>query len=160
MSVKFNQSVAKMPELFKVLESKPFLTRDNLGDIGKDPEKVHQEGVYVFYDNGKAIYVGRSNRLKTRLKEHSQEGFNRSATLAIRMAKKNMPTLQNEERKPSVGQLIKKNSVFREKFKAAKDKIAGMEIRCVEIPDQIEQAMFEMYAILELNTEFNDFKNT
>ena len=155
MSVKFDQSVAKMHKLFKVLESKPFLTKDKLAGI---PE----QGIYVFYEDGKAIYVGRSDHLKRRLKEHSRKSSKNSATLAIKMAKKarrNMPTLQSEKKEPPLKQLMG-NEDFKKEFKYAKCEIAEMKIRCVGIPDPIEQALFEIYAHLELSTEFNEFKNT
>ena len=152
MSKKFDQIIAKMPKLLKELESKPFLTRDKLADIP-------QKGVYVFFKDNKPMYVGRSNRLKERLREHSQSRQHYSATLAIKIAKRNMPTLQNEERKPTVKQLMD-NEDFKKEFEYARDRIARMKIRCAKIEDQIEQAMFEIYAHLELGTEFNDFKTT
>ena len=36
-------------------------------DYGKAPEK----GVYVLYERGKAIYVGRSNRMRDRLRQQA-----------------------------------------------------------------------------------------
>ena len=45
-----------------------------------------------------------------------------------------------------------KNSDFVEEFEAAKDRIARTKIRFIEIEDQIEQVMFEIYAHLALNT--------
>ncbi len=147
MSTQFNQLVAKMPELLKTLdESQPFLIKDNLTDLPK-------QGVYVFYENDRAMYVGRSNRLKERLREHSQSRQHYSATLAIKIAKKNMSTLQ------TVKQLMD-NEDFKKEFKDARDRIARMKIRCVKIENQIEQAMFEIYAHLERGTELNDFKTT
>ena len=58
--MKFSELVEGMPELLQNLESQPPRTKENLADI---PE----QGVYVFYENDKALYVGRSNRLKARL---------------------------------------------------------------------------------------------
>ena len=43
------------------------------------------------------------------------------------------------------------------KFEAAKNRIARTKIRFIEIEDQIEQALFEIYAHLTLNTKYNDF---
>jgi len=156
MNKKFKEYTDKMQSRFQELSEKEPIAR---GEIGKDPEKVPQQGVYVFYENDIAMYVGRSNRLKERLREHSQSRQHYSATLAIKIAKRNMPTLQNEERKPTVKQLMD-NEDFKKEFEYARDKIAKMKIRCVKIEDQIEQAMFEIYAHLELDTEFNDFKTT
>ena len=150
MSVKFNQLVAKMPELLKVLESQPFLTRDNLGDI---PEK----GVYVFYENGKPLYVGRSNRLKGRIQEHGRPSSDHySATLAFNMAKEKVNYKRNEHRLATRNELEKAPG-FEKAFFLARKQVAEMQVKAVEIEDQITQALFEIYAALTLNTQYNDF---
>lgn len=53
---------------------------------------------------------------------------------------------------------------FRPLFKVAKKRVRGMEFRVVEINDAIEQAVFEVYAAMELGTTleqggYNDFDN-
>jgi len=150
MSVRFNRLIAKMPELLKRLEGQPFLTRDNLGDI---PEK----GVYVFYENGKAIYVGRSNRLKSRIQEHGRPSSDHySATLAFNIAKKRMNFNRNKHRLATRNELEKAPG-FKEAFFLARKQVAEMQVKVIEIEDQIEQAMFEIYASLAFGTEFNDF---
>lgn len=52
-------------------------------------------------------------------------------------------------------------SAFRVLFTAAKRHVKGMQVRAVEVPDPIEQAILEVYAHLELDTnpEFNSFEN-
>jgi len=81
---RFNQLVAKLPELLMELKSKPFITRDNLAGIP-------QKGVYIFYENGKALYVGRSNRLKQRIQQHGRRSsMHNSASFAFRLAKEMM----------------------------------------------------------------------
>ena len=50
-----------------------------------------------------------------------------------------------------------KNRDFVEEFEAAKNRIARMKIRVIGIDDQVEQALFEIYAALTLNTKCNDF---
>jgi len=154
MNERFKKLADRMPLLLQSLLEQPLIARDDIGVV-----KVPQKGVYVFYENNIPMYVGRSNRLKERLREHSQSRQHYSATLAIKIAKRNMPTLQNEARKPTVKQLMD-NEDFKKEFEYARDRIARMKIRCVKIEDQIEQAMFEIYAHLELGTEFNDFKTT
>ncbi len=110
-----------------------------------------------FFEDNKPIYVGRSNGLKKRLKQHSQRSsVHNSATLAFKIAKQNTSTLQIKERKQTNEQLMK-NSDFVEEFEAAKDRIARTKIRFIEIEDQIEQAMFEIYASLAFGTKLNDF---
>jgi len=152
MDERFKKLADRMPLLLQSLLEQPLIARDDIGVI-----QVPEKGVYVFFENNKPIYVGRSNRLKKRIKEHSQISSDQySATLAFRIAKQNTLILQKKGGKQTNEQLMK-NSVFREKFEAAKDRIARTRIRFIEVEDQVEQAMFEIYAALVLDTELNDF---
>ena len=43
-------------------------------------------GVYVFYEKGEPIYVGRSNRMPSRIREHGANSSDRhSATFALKL---------------------------------------------------------------------------
>jgi len=151
MNERFKKLVDRMPLLLQSLLERPAIARDDVGIV-----QVPEKGVYVFFENNKPIYVGRSNRMKKRIKEHSQVSSQYSATLALRIAKQDILILQKKRRKQTNEQLMK-NSVFREKFEAAKDRIARTKIRFIEVKDQDEQALFEIYAALVLDTELNDF---
>ena len=150
MSGRFNRLVAKMPELLKVLESKPFLTRDNLGGIP-------QKGVYVFYKNDRPIYVGRSNRLKSRILQHGRpSSMHNSASFAFKLAKK---TMSNDKDIPKdiTRKELENAPGFAEMFYIARANVAQMKIRAIRIDDQVTQALFEIYAALTLKTPYNDF---
>ena len=150
MSKKFDQTIAKMPKLLKELESKPFLTRDKLADI---PHK----GVYVFYQKNRPFYVGRSNNLKQRIQQHGRPSSrHNSASFAFTVAKEMM---ESNEKIPEfiTRKELEEAPGFDKAFYAARLTVAKMQIRAVEIPDQIEQAIFEIYAHLTLNTRYNDF---
>ncbi len=151
MDDRFKKLTDKMPSLLHSLLEQPLVTIDDIGIT-----EVPQNGVYVFFEDDKPIYVGRSNRLKKRLKEHSQSSSHYSATLAFRIAKQNTSNLQKKESKQTNKQLME-NSNFIKEFEAAKDRIARTKIRFIKIEDQIEQAVFEIYASLVLGTELNDF---
>ena len=138
-----------MPLRLKQLSGKTAISIDRIGVTD-----VPKQGVYVFCEKNKPIYVGRSNRMKERLKEHSQTGSDQySATLALRMAKKDMRT----EQKKLTNKQLMEDSDFVKKFKEAKKRIANTEIRFIEIKDQAEQSVFEIYAAFVLETELNDF---
>ncbi len=149
MNERFKKLTDRMPLRLQSLLEQPLIARDDIGIT-----QVPQKGVYVFFEDNKPIYVGRSNRLKKRLKEHSQRSSDHySATLAFKIAKQNTLTLQKKQ----TNEQLMKNRDFVEEFEAAKDRIARTKIRFIEIEDQIEQAMFEIYASLALGTELNDF---
>ena len=46
---------------------------------------------------------------------------------------------------------------FVQEFEDAKTRIRHMEVRFVEEPDQLRQAVLEMYVSVALETPFNDF---
>jgi len=151
LNERFAKITDGMPLRLQELLDRPLVTVDDIGVT-----EVPQSGVYVFFEGEKAIYVGRSNRLKKRLREHSQRSSDHySATLAFRIAKQKF--LNNNMVKRRTNKQLMEDSSFVQEFEAAKDRIAITKMRFIEIDDQIEQAMFEMYVHLTLNTELNDF---
>ena len=84
MNEKFNILVKRMPERLKEIKNKPLLAKDELWGIP-------QKGVYVFYENNKALYVGRSNNLKLRIQQHGRKSSTHNqAQLAFNIANKVM----------------------------------------------------------------------
>ena len=150
MKGKFSEYIQRMPILLNELKGKPLLNRNELKDIPR-------QGVYVFYESRKALYAGRSNRMKERIQEHSrQSSDNYSATFALRLAKeeygRNHVILKSVTNKDLLN-----ISQFKSLFSKAKERVAGMEIRVLKSQDQVEQTLLEIYAALALNTRYNDF---
>lgn len=106
-------------------------------------------GIYVFYENGQPIYVGRTNRkrMKKRIAEHFKPYSNKnSATFAYLLAQemKNSPSSDIQAYDPD--------------FLKAKERVSRMEIRTIEIDDPIVQTIFEPYAAHKLYTlRYNSF---
>jgi len=150
----FQKLVDKMPGLLRRMEAQPLRTRDNLAGI---PE----QGVYVFYENNKAIYVGRSNRMKARIQEHSRpSSTHNSATFAFNLA---FNLFKEEGTRRGIPDNLTRKELeiipkFKEIFLKEKNRVAEMKIRVVEMDNQIEQTLFEVYAAMALNTPYNDFK--
>lgn len=111
------------------------------------------QGVYVLYEGGKPIYVGRSNRLRARIHEHGADSSDRhSATFALKLLRKKL-----NQPKGNAADLVKANA---EEYQKQKIRVQKMTFRAVEIKDQLEQTLFEVYAILEFRTHdlgYNDF---
>ena len=81
MSKQFDGIVARMPELLNQLLAATLLHRESL-------QEVPQRGIYVLYENRSPIYVGRSNRVRNRLLEHSRpSSTHNSAPFAFNLAK-------------------------------------------------------------------------
>lgn len=149
MTKEFDQIVAEMPHLLLRLQEAELLSRDDLRGI---PER----GVYVLYEDGKPIYVGRSNRLRNRLLEHSrQSSTHNSAPFAFNLAKekadrRGIDTSQARNQ-------LERNPAFKDLFTQAKKRVSLMRIRTVQIENPVMQTLFEVYAALALKTPYNDF---
>ncbi len=150
MQDKFSEYIRRMPILLNEIRTTPLLNRNEIEDIPKS-------GIYVFYREGKPLYVGRSNRLKERIQEHGRPSSDHySATLAFNMAKEKVNYKRNEHRLTTRNELEKAPG-FEKAFFLARKQVAEMQVKVIEIEDQITQALFEIYAALTLNTEYNDF---
>ena len=149
MDMKFGELVEEMPKFLRTLESQPYLTIDNLKGLPK-------HGVYVFYEGRKALYVGRSNRVVDRIREHCRESSrHNSASFAFNLAKEEMRIEQGTK----LGRHeLEQAPGFGRAFYEARKRVGEMEIRAVSIEDQVKQALFEIYAALELNCKYNNFR--
>jgi len=150
MNEEWAQLMEQMPKLLKELISQPLRPPDNQGILPK-------KGVYVFYEDGKPIYTGRTRDMRRRLGEHCRpsSGYT-SATFAFNIAK-------HEAAKVGIDislnrtQLVE-NPAFTELYLTAKKRVSEMPVRVIQIDDPIVQTLFEVYTAIALGTkEFNDF---
>ncbi len=120
----------------------------NNKDYTKKEDLKNINGIYVFYENNKPIYVGRTNRkrMRKRIQEHSRTGSDKnSATFAY--------LLYLEKNKD------KNISTNNPEFIKVKNRVKEMKLKFVEINDEIIQTIFEPYLAYKLGTEkFNKFK--
>ena len=146
----WNCIIGKMPVLLCKLLSDPLRCRDEMGQLPK-------RGIYVFYESGKPVYVGRTNRMKKRIREHGSPSATKAATFAYLVAKRELvdrgTTPAAQSGKPSAHIIS-----------AARKRVGEMKFRIVEISDPIEQTLFEVYAAVQLGTTreqggYNDFEN-
>ncbi len=150
---RFQEIVETFPQLLEQLtNSQPYM-RDEL------PTNLNQ-GIYVFYENEIPKYVGRSGRkgrFKTRLLEHGRpsSGHN-TATFAFLIAKEKAGKLGiNLEKTRDV---LEKDKKFKELYLEEKKRVSKMKIKVIEIEDPIIQTLFEVYASLELETPYNEWR--
>ena len=119
----------------------------------EDRRVAPKQGVYVLYEGGKPVYVGRSNRLRDRIYEHGADSSDRhSATFAVKLLRKKL-----NHPKGKAADLVKDNA---EEYDNQKMRVQKMTFRAIEIKGQLEQTLFEVYVILEFRTQdlgYNDF---
>lgn len=129
-----------------------------------------EPGVYVLSEGDRAVFVGRIGNLHKRLGQH-RSGHPRVATLAGRMARiKTGRTASKSGRSASNAMhLHATDEAFREAFDEAVDRIRGMEVRYVTVPEDEDtgtlQALLQLHAAVELGTlelcggGYNSFRN-
>ena len=111
-----------------------------------------QNGVYVFYENGQPIYVGRSNNMRNRIREHGADSSDRySATFAFKLLR--LALNEPEGRAEDI------ERAHKDEYRQQRERVRAMTFRAVAITDQLEQTLFENYAIIEMDTapKYNDF---
>jgi hypothetical protein len=112
---------------------------------------------YLFTENGKHLYVGRSNDLRGRYGRHCRPGAtDRQAAFAFQLAREATGRVvrsykQDENSRKALMELPE----FRDAFAAAKARIRRMEYRFVEETDQNCQALLEIYCSIVLGTPYN-----
>lgn len=116
-----------------------------------------QPGIYLFTENGRHLYVGRTRKLRGRIRGHSKPASRTNqAHFAVHLARESYEAEHGEPpQKPFLG-----HEEFHRHFAAAKLRIAAMEVRYVLTPPSSMdalQAVLEIYVAMELQARYNDF---
>ena len=152
MNARFREVVDRMERLLEELRCSDLLTWDDL-------RRVPQQGVYVFYEGDTPIYVGRSRRMRKRIREHgATSSRHESATFAFKLLRHEVGEPEGHSSRYTRPQLQEK---YPDEYAAQRDRVRKMRFRVVEIEDPLVQTVFETYAILALNTtDYNTFHTT
>ena len=148
LNSEFKALVSQLPGKLAELEScPPHPLKEGLQDIPTG------RGVYVFYDKGKPIYVGRTRKLRQRLRQHIMRSSSHlAASLAFLMARRDTQKVQGTREE------LLKIPKFERAFERAKNCIGVMPLRFVEVDEPNFQYLLEMYVALTLKAEFNKFE--
>ncbi len=147
----FEKTTAQMGPLLEKLRNSPAYRRETLRNLPK-------KGVYVFYEYGEPMYVGRSNRqgIRQRIQQHTipSSGHNQ-ATFAFQLLQEKLGVSTGHGAELNRPALAAK---YESEFKGQKQRVRNMEVRAVEITDSVTQTVFEIYAVLTLETtRYNSF---
>lgn len=126
---------------------------------GKLPLDMPDSGVYLYTENGRHLYVGRSNVLRHRYGRHCRPGAtHRQAAFAFQLAREKTGRTKASYK---VGEASREglmgDPAFAAGFAEAKERIRAMDYRYVEEADQNRQALLEIYCAVVLSTPYNDF---
>ena len=122
------------------------------------PRQLPTGAIYLFSDGCKHLYVGRTNRLRQRLRGHCvPSGTHFTATFAFRLARGATGKLTASYSKAESRPALLNNRAFASAFADAKRRIASMDLRFDAESNPTLQALREIYAATVLHTPYNDF---
>ncbi len=122
------------------------------------PRSAPRSGIYLFSEGRKHLYVGRSNRLPDRVRNHGKDTSRQNvASFAFLIARRDTGNHQATYTAAASRDALVADPVFAAAFLEAKRRISRMSVRYVEETDQLRQALLEMYVHVALQTPFNDF---
>ena len=117
-----------------------------------------EAGIYVFSEHGKPLYVGRSNKLRMRLKYHTRNSHNQ-ATFAFMLARQKTGKLRASYKPEGSRVALLSEPAFRAAFDAARNRINLMDVQFIEETDSVKQTILEVFTAFETGAEFNKFDN-
>lgn len=124
------------------------------------PREMPQAGIYLFSENGVHLYVGRTNTIRKRLQKHCRPSSDHnSATFAFRLAREITGITQATYVAEGSRASLVQDSIFGPEFRAQKQRVREMQVRYVDEPNSMRQALLEMYVSVCLSTPHNDFDN-
>ena len=120
-------------------------------------KKLPDSGIYVFYEDKRPIYVGRSNQIHKRIQIHGTESAPPGkASFAFRLLAKKCNFEIGNRTGTDRSQKAKEHAG---EFRKQKQRVRRMQVRAVAVSDVTESYFFEAYAILALGTtKFNKFE--
>lgn len=122
------------------------------------PKRLPEKCIYLFSEEEDHLYVGRTRRLRNRLRQHSIAGARHNqAVFAFRLAREQTGRLTATYSAEGSRAALLTDRDFSEAFTQAKNRVRNMDLRFVEEADPLRQALLEIYVSIVLGTKYNDF---
>jgi predicted GIY-YIG superfamily endonuclease len=122
------------------------------------PRLVPLECVYLFSEDGRPLYVGRTRKLRQRLRNHcGNASEHNQAVFAFKLAREVTGRIKAGYSKQDSRKTLAADPEFAAAFSNAKVRIRSMELRFIEEKHPLRQALLEIYASFVLKTPYNDF---
>lgn len=148
----FGELVRHVEERCSVLVKSDKYSMTNL------PGKMPSAGVYILSENELDWYVGRSNNLRRRLRDHTQDSHNK-ATFAFLLARKKTGRVNASYRTRGAREDLLRNPVFRSAFDRARERIGKMDVRFIEESSATKQALLQICTKVRTKAPYPDFEN-
>lgn len=114
-----------------------------------------RQGVYAFFYEDKAVYVGRTRNLLNRLRGHVRPNHN-SATFAFKQTRLKLKRVATYKREGGRAELVK-DAQFGPEFNRQIELVKEMDVHFVEVKNPITQYLLELYAHLEWGLPLDEF---
>ncbi len=151
MKEQFRKKIESIESKYdRLRKSKPFILKSF-------PEGLPERGVYLFSEGKKCLYVGRSNNIPRRLRNHVGYGHNQ-ATFAFLLARGMTGRKATYKKEGSREQLLK-NKEFKRIFDECRERIRSMSVQTIEEIDPTQQALLEIYVAFVSKAKHNSFDN-
>ena len=154
MNEQFASLMSSLQPKFAELLAMPPVKYGNL------PKQLPKRAIYLFSEGDDHLYVGRTNNLRNRLRGHCAPSSSHfSAVFAFRLARETTGVLKATYKPEGSRANLAEDPVFKPVFTAARLRISQMDLRFVEVPEPVRQALLEIYVATALETRYNDFEN-
>ena len=122
------------------------------------PSKLPEKCIYLLSEGENHLYVGRTRRLRNRLRQHSVAGAQHNqAVFAFKLAREATGRLAAAYSAEGSRKALCTDPDFAEAFKQANARVRNMDLRYIEEADPTRQTLLEVYASVVLQTKYNDF---
>jgi len=122
------------------------------------PKPLPEKCVYLFGEGENYLYVGRTRRLRNRLRQHSIAGAQHNqAVFAFKLAREATGQMIATYSAQGSRKALSADPTFDAAFSQAKFRVKNMDLRFVEETDPLRQALLEIYVSVVLKTKYNDF---
>ena len=121
-------------------------------------KKRHVKGVYIWYHDGEPFYVGISRKIAKRLHQHITGKSHYSASLAYKIAYLVHGFVFDEE--AGEDQREVRANFSKAKIKEIQDWLKQQQVAFVEIEDNDELALFEIFCSMHFKTVLNSFETS
>ncbi len=123
------------------------------------PKPLPDKCVYLFSEGENYFYVGRTRRLRNRLRQHSIAGAQHNqAVFAFKLAREATGQMVATYSAKGSRKALSADSAFDAAFSQAKTRVRNMDLRFVEETNALRQALLEIYVSVVLGTKYNDFE--
>ena len=123
------------------------------------PRDLPEEYIYLFGEDENHLYVGRTRKLRQRLRQHSiPSAPQNQASFAFRLACEVRGRTEASYKTKDSRDDLCDDPNFAEIFTQAKARVRKMDVRFVAENDPLRQALLEMYVSIVLKTRYNDFE--